>query len=43
MAPKAADKKKSSGGAGEAKNVLAPPPVPEEWKGTVKGLVFEPT
>mmetsp|Transcript_84385 Transcript_84385/g.247495 ORF Transcript_84385/g.247495 Transcript_84385/m.247495 type:complete len:97 (-) Transcript_84385:142-432(-) len=41
MPPKAADKKKSSGGA-EAKATLAPPPMPEEWKGTVKGLVFEP-
>eukprot|EP00421_Protoceratium_reticulatum_P042605 CAMPEP_0168443278 /NCGR_PEP_ID=MMETSP0228-20121227/44447_1 /TAXON_ID=133427 /ORGANISM="Protoceratium reticulatum, Strain CCCM 535 (=CCMP 1889)" /LENGTH=97 /DNA_ID=CAMNT_0008457677 /DNA_START=160 /DNA_END=453 /DNA_ORIENTATION=+ len=42
MPPKAADKKKSTAASGDAKASLAPPPMPEEWKGTVKSLVFEP-
>merc|ERR1719282_211558 len=40
MAPKAADKKKSSGG-GKAEPA-PPPPIPDEWRNTMKGIVWEP-
>merc|ERR1712066_1086052 len=40
MPPKAADKKK---GGKEGKAEAAPsPPIPDEWRNTVKGIVWEP-
>mmetsp|Transcript_68988 Transcript_68988/g.180824 ORF Transcript_68988/g.180824 Transcript_68988/m.180824 type:complete len:91 (+) Transcript_68988:94-366(+) len=37
MAPKAADKKKS-----RDKVDAAPPPLPEEWRGSLKAMIYDP-